>query len=91
MSDSSFNIERATNGLVLALFLLSALFLGVMLYYVLQDIDERRAAPSDEATTAHVTAAAGAPSAAPATPSPGASLRAVSLRAAPPRAGAGTG
>lgn len=42
MSDSTFNIERATNGLVLALFLASALFLAVMLYFVLQDIDERQ-------------------------------------------------
>ncbi|PEN13204.1 hypothetical protein CRI94_11220 [Longibacter salinarum] len=45
MSESSFNIERATNGLVLALFLASALFLGVILYYVLRDMDQR--APSD--------------------------------------------
>lgn len=41
MSESSFNIESATNGLVLALFLAATLFLGVMLYYVLRDIDER--------------------------------------------------
>lgn len=70
MPESSFNIESATNGLVLALFLLSSLFLGVMLYYILQDIDERRAAPSDEATTAHVAAppAAAPPVAAPASP-----------------------
>lgn len=46
MAESSFNIEGATNGLVLALFLASTLFLGVMLYYVLRDIDERQS-PSD--------------------------------------------
>jgi formate-dependent nitrite reductase membrane component NrfD len=48
MSESSYNIERATNGLVLALFLVSALFLGVMLYYVLQDIDTRQSEEANE-------------------------------------------
>jgi len=42
MSESSFNIESATNGLVLALFLAATLFLGVMLYYVLRDVDKRQ-------------------------------------------------
>jgi uncharacterized membrane protein YidH (DUF202 family) len=42
MSESQFNVERATIGLVLALFLASALFLGVMLFYVLDDIDRRQ-------------------------------------------------
>ncbi len=49
MDDSQFNIERATNGLVLALYLAAATFLAVMLYYVLRDIDERQPAPSDDA------------------------------------------
>ena len=48
MSESSYNIERATNGLVLALFLVSALFLGVMLYYVLEDIDTRQSEAAEE-------------------------------------------
>jgi len=43
MNDSQFNIERATNGLVLALFLAAAIFLAVMLVQVLDDIDARRA------------------------------------------------
>jgi HAMP domain-containing protein len=49
MDDSQFNIERATNGLVLALYLAAAVFLAVMLYYVLRDIDERQPAPTDDA------------------------------------------
>lgn len=53
MSESTFNIERATNGLVLALFLAAALFLGIMLYYVLRDIDERTSEPKEEAQ-AHI-------------------------------------
>lgn len=46
MSDSTFNIERATNGLVLALFLASVFFLAAMLYFVLEDMDERKSKPS---------------------------------------------
>ena len=42
MDDSQFNAERATNGLVLALFLAAAIFLVVMLIQVLGDIDRRR-------------------------------------------------
>jgi HAMP domain-containing protein len=49
MDDSQFNIERATNGLVLALYLAAAVFLAVMLYYVLRDIDERQSASTDDA------------------------------------------
>lgn len=41
MSDSQFNVERATNGFVLTLFLAAALFLGIMLLNVLRDMDER--------------------------------------------------
>ena len=55
MAEPSFNIESATNGLVLALFLASALFLGVMLYYVLRDIDERQSSSGpDNAQAASV-------------------------------------
>lgn len=44
MNDSQFDIERATNGLVLTLYLASAIFLAVMLYYVLRDMGERQQA-----------------------------------------------
>jgi sensor domain CHASE-containing protein len=54
MSESQFNVERATIGLVLALFLASALFLGVMLYYVLQDIDRRQAEKQTDTARAAV-------------------------------------
>jgi hypothetical protein len=47
MQDSQFNIERATNGLVLALFLAAALFLVVMLVRVLDDIEQRRSSSTD--------------------------------------------
>lgn len=43
MSESQFNVERATNGLVLTLFLASAIFLGIMLLYVIRDMNERAA------------------------------------------------
>jgi len=46
MSDPDSNIERATNGLVLALFVVAALFLGVMLFYVLRDIQARQSEAS---------------------------------------------
>jgi len=49
MENSQFNIERATNGLVLALYVAAAIFLAVMLYHVLRDIDERRPTPADDA------------------------------------------
>ena len=49
MAESKFNIEGATNGLVLALFVASAIFLGVMLLYVLRDIRERTGSPSASA------------------------------------------
>ena len=48
MAEPSFNIESATNGLVLALFLAAALFLGVMLFYVLRDIEGRQSSSSSE-------------------------------------------
>lgn len=44
MNDSQFDIERATNGLVLALYLAAAVFLAVMLYFVLRDIGARQQA-----------------------------------------------
>jgi len=46
MQDSQFNIERATNGLILALFLASTLLLVVLLWRVLGDIEQRQAESS---------------------------------------------
>ncbi len=53
MADSQFNVERATNGLVLTLFLASAIFLGALLLYVLRDMNERAAddGPSRQEST----------------------------------------
>jgi hypothetical protein len=56
MAEPSFNIESATNGLVLALFLAAALFLGVMLFYVLRDIEDRQSSSSSEGAEATVQA-----------------------------------
>lgn len=52
MDDSQFNVERATNGLVLALFLAAAIFLVVMLIQVLGDIDRRRVEEASSSQTA---------------------------------------
>jgi len=41
MSDPQFDVERATAGLVLALFLTASLLLGAMYYFVLRDANER--------------------------------------------------
>jgi hypothetical protein len=54
MNDSQFNIERATNGLVLALFLAAAIFLVIMLVQVLNDIDTRRGETSSASPTSAV-------------------------------------
>jgi sensor domain CHASE-containing protein len=41
MSDPQFDVERATAGLVLALFLAASLLVGAMYYFVLRDMEER--------------------------------------------------
>lgn len=46
MSDPQFDVERATAGLVLALFLTASLLLGAMYYFVLRDANERSDASS---------------------------------------------
>jgi hypothetical protein len=51
MSDPQFDIERATNGLVLALYLAAAVFLAVMLYFVLRDVAERQQAAEEDASS----------------------------------------
>lgn len=71
MSDPQFNVERATNGLVLTLFLASAIFLGVLLLYVLRDMNERAAddGPSRQ-QSAVVQPSVAPPSGRPAPPAP---------------------
>jgi hypothetical protein len=41
MSDPQFDVERATGGLVLALFLAASLLLGAMYYFILRDTGKR--------------------------------------------------
>jgi hypothetical protein len=41
MSHGQHDVERATAGLVMALFLASALLLAALAYFVMQDADER--------------------------------------------------
>ena len=41
MPEAQFDVERATGGLVMALFVASALLLAGLLYFVLQDMDRR--------------------------------------------------
>jgi sensor domain CHASE-containing protein len=41
MSNGQFDVERATAGLVMALFVSAALLLAGLLYFVLRDIDQR--------------------------------------------------
>ncbi|HKL89319.1 MAG TPA: hypothetical protein VJ884_09960 [Salinibacter sp.] len=41
MSTGQFDVERATAGLVMALFVSAALLLAGLLYFVLRDIDKR--------------------------------------------------
>ncbi|MEF8816303.1 MAG: hypothetical protein V5A20_06440 [Salinibacter sp.] len=53
MSDPQFDVERATAGLVLALFLAASLLVGAMYYFVLRDIGERADA-SDSSQAARV-------------------------------------
>lgn len=48
MNESQSNIAQATNGLVWTLYLASVLFLALMLYLVLQDINDRRSGNSLE-------------------------------------------
>ena len=44
MSDPQFDVERATAGLVLALFLAASLLLAAMYFFVLRDAEERASA-----------------------------------------------
>lgn len=48
MPNAQFDVERATAGLVMALFVAAALLLAALLYFVLQDMDERADASASE-------------------------------------------
>ncbi len=67
MSEAQFDVERATGGLVMALFVASALLLAALLYFVLQDMDRRTEAAADSTSQA-IHAAPSAPSAGPLPP-----------------------
>ncbi|GEM_PF-3654916 len=54
MSDPQFDVERATAGLVLALFLAASLLLGAMYYFVLRDAEKRAADASSPAQSVRV-------------------------------------
>jgi hypothetical protein len=54
MSDPQFDVERATAGLVLALFLAASLLLGAMYYFVLRDAKTRAEAPSSSSQAVRV-------------------------------------
>lgn len=51
MSPGQHDVERATAGLVMALFLASALFLAVLLYFILSDINQRAETEAESAPT----------------------------------------
>ena len=70
MPEAQFDVERATGGLVMALFVASALLLAGLLYFILQDIDRRAESTEESASQAvHVVPSpAPAPSAAPLPP-----------------------
>ncbi len=48
MSDPQFDVERATAGLVIALFLASALLIAGMLLFILRDMEERAQSSGSE-------------------------------------------
>jgi hypothetical protein len=48
MSNGQFDVERATAGLVMALFVSAALLLAGLLYFVLRDIGDRAESSSQD-------------------------------------------
>ena len=48
MSNGQFDVERATAGLVMALFVSAALLLAGLLYFVLRDIGDRSESSSQD-------------------------------------------
>lgn len=51
MPNAQFDVERATGGLVMALFVAAALLLAGLLYFVLQDIETRAESSGREVQT----------------------------------------
>ncbi|MFO8099774.1 MAG: hypothetical protein R6T83_09180 [Salinibacter sp.] len=52
MSEAQFDVERATAGLVMTLFVASALLLAGLLYFVMENMDDRSDESSDSASQA---------------------------------------
>ena len=70
MSNGQFDVERATAGLVMALFVSAALLLAGLLYFVLQDIDKRGESSEGPQQAVRVEDAPPPPSARPFPPIP---------------------
>jgi hypothetical protein len=51
MPNAQFDVERATAGLVMALFVASALLLASLLFFVMRDLEHRSGAASSPDTT----------------------------------------
>jgi len=64
MSNGQFDVERATAGLVMALFVSAALLIAGLLYFVLRDIDKRTASSEGSQQAVRVEEAAPPPSSA---------------------------
>ncbi|MEF8817809.1 MAG: hypothetical protein V5A58_13550 [Salinibacter sp.] len=52
MSNAQYDVERATAGLVMALFVASALLLAALLYFVWRDMESRSAVPASDSAQA---------------------------------------
>ena len=63
MSNGQFDVERATAGLVMALFVSAALLLAGLLYFVLRDIGNRAESSSEDKQAVRIEDAPLAPSA----------------------------
>ena len=69
MPEAQFDVERATGGLVMALFVASALLLAALTYFVFQDLD-RRTEVADDSTSQAVRVGSPLPLASAADPLP---------------------
>jgi hypothetical protein len=52
MPNAQYDVERATAGLVMALFVTSALLLAALLYFVWRDMERRSAVPASDSVEA---------------------------------------
>lgn len=52
MSNAQYDVERATAGLVMALFVAAALLLAALLYFVWRDMESRSAVPVGDSAQA---------------------------------------